>query len=148
MKTMYALLIPIMGISLLMYFAGLLEHCEADPVHPEIKVCTSETPTSTILNILLNPQDFGNSNFSWANIWILALQGAVATGIVAASLLFGSRVDVAVRATVAVFLSLFIWDVLHLFNILAQVSFFLAIILCSPIMFLYGIIVIDWFSAY
>ena len=114
---------------LLFHFAGLIAY----------------TPTSYILNNLgvTNPENFGSTQF-WATlISILTLSVAG----VSIGLIYGRTSEIVLLTTTIAFAGLFtllLWDFISLFVVLAGTNSYIAIMLISPMMVLFGITIYEW----
>ncbi len=113
------------GLMLLFYFTGI----------------TEQTGTTTLLNLLLNPEGFQNTP--------LAIKAtAIFTGILASAIVVGfaiaGNVELGVMVAFTTFLFNSLWDFLAVFNKVASVNPVLAILIFSPLLFLFIVTTIEW----
>lgn len=112
------------GIILLMYFFGLLEN----------------TATSGLLNLLLNPSEFANSNL-YVQI-ILIVEVAVVVGATVFSIT--QRTDFPLIALLVVPLLNFGWDFMAVYAIMASINPIIATVIFSPLFIVYVLTVVEW----
>ena len=117
--------IMISGLMLLFYFTGL----------------TDQTGTTTLLNLLLNPEEFQNTPIS-----IKAT--AVLTGILASAIVVGfavaGNIELGVMIAFTTFLFNSLWDFIDVYSKVASVNPPLAILIFSPLFFLFIITIVEW----
>ena len=113
------------GLMLLFYFTGI----------------TEQTGTTTLLNLLLNPEGFQETP-----ITIKAI--AVLTGILASAIVVGfaiaGNVELGVMVAFTTFLFNSLWDFLAVFNKVAAVNPVIAVLIFSPLLFLFIVTTIEW----
>lgn len=113
------------GLMLLFYFAGLIQN----------------TANSTLLNLLLNPEDLANSSFK-TNLFLvlegIAIGGAIIIG------LFQSNPEPPAVATFAIFIFNVFWDFSSVIAKVASTNKVAAILIFSPIMILFMVTLIEW----
>ena len=113
------------GLMLLFYFAGI----------------TEQTGTTTLLNLLLNPEGFQNTPIAIKAI-------AIFTGILASAIVVGfaiaGNVELGVMVAFTTFLFNSLWDFLDVFNKVASVNPVIAILIFSPVLLLFVVTTIEW----
>ncbi len=113
------------GLTLLFYFAGLLD----------------QTPNSTLLNLLLTPQTMQDTGFSIRAL--LAIQAILASAIVVGFAIAGN-IELGVMVSFTVFLFNTLWDFIAVFSIVAASNPVIAILVFSPMLFLFIVTVLEW----
>ena len=102
---------------------------------------TEQTGTTTLLNLLLNPEGFQETP-----ITIKAI--AVLTGILASAIVVGfaiaGNVELGVMVSFTTFLFNSLWDFLAVFNKVAAVNPVIAVLIFSPLLFLFIVTIIEW----
>ena len=114
------------GLVLLFYFTGLLE----------------KTPNATLLNILLSPSAFQDSDLYLKVITLLEIVATV--GIVVGTVV-AQRTELIVVSVFTIFLFNLFLDFIAIFSIVAAVNPVIAILLFAPLMFVYFTTIIEWF---
>ena len=118
-------IIVMSGLMLLFYFTGL----------------TEQTGTTTLLNLLLNPEAFQDTP-------IAIKATAVLTGILASAIVVGfavaGNIELGVMVAFTTFLFNSMWDFLDVFNKVASVNPVIAILIFSPLLFLFIVTTIEW----
>ena len=113
------------GLMLLFYFTGI----------------TEQTGTTTLLNLLLNPEGFQETPIAIKAI-------AVLTGILASVIVVGfaiaGNVELGVMVAFTTFLFNSLWDFLAVFNKVAAVNPVIAVLIFSPLLFLFIVTTIEW----
>ena len=113
------------GLMLLFYFTGI----------------TDQTGTTTLLNLLLSPEEFQNTPIAIKAI-------AVLTGILASAIVVGfaiaGNVELGVMVAFTTFLFNSLWDFLDVFSKVAAVNPVIAVLIFSPLLFLFIITTIEW----
>lgn len=130
MAKMHMYLLGMIIWILLFHFAGLID----------------QTPTSYILSNLgvTNPENFGSTQF-WATlVSVLALSVAGVT----IGLIYGGRTSSIVLLTTTLafggIFTLILWDFIVLFNVLIRTNHYLAVLLISPLMVIFGLTIYEW----
>jgi hypothetical protein len=109
----------------------------------QIITIDNDTPNSTLLNIILNPESFQDSPFHLRAILIteaIALAGIAALALVV-------RSDFLLMAALIPPFFNFGWDFLIVYRALAEASPTIALIIFSPIMVFYIVTVVEWWRA-
>ncbi len=113
------------GLILLFYFTGI----------------TEQTGTTTLLNLLLNPEGFQETPLAIKAV-------AVLTGILASAIVVGfaiaGNVELGVMVAFTTFLFNSLWDFLEVYSKVAAVNPPLAILVFSPLLFLFVVTTIEW----
>lgn len=113
------------GLMLLFYFTGI----------------TEQTGTTTLLNLLLDPAEFQNTPFAIKSI-------AIFTGILASAIVVGfaiaGNVELGVMVSFTIFLANSLWDFLDVYSKVASVNPVIAILVFSPLLFLFVITTVEW----
>ncbi len=113
------------GLMLLFYFTGI----------------TEQTGTTTLLNLLLNPEGFQETPIAIKAI-------AVLTGILASAIVVGfaiaGNVELGVMVAFTTFLFNSLWDFIAVFNKVAAVNPVIAILIFSPLLLLFIVTMIEW----
>lgn len=118
-------LILMSGLVLLFYFTGLIP----------------QTPNATLLNLLLDPDAFQNSE--WYTKTLIALELVAAATIIVGTVV-AQRTELIVVATMTIFFFNLFFDFIGVFSVVASVNPVIAILLIGPIMFVYFTTVIEW----
>ena len=113
------------GLMILFYFAGLLE----------------DTGSSTLLSMLLDPAGYKTSSLNTQIL--LVLTGIATAGIIIIGIVT-HNVEWALMGTLAIWILNLLWDFVSIFNKVYSVNPVLAVLLFSPILFLFGITVVEW----
>jgi len=119
-------IIVMTGIMLLFYFTGLL----------------SNTISSTLLDIALNPEQIQNIQFLGLTGTQLTLAALIGGSIVLGLAYFNAALVIV--APIAIYLLSLGWDFLSVFNVVAETNRFLAIILFAPLFIIWIITIIEW----
>ena len=114
------------GLVLLFYFPGLLD----------------KTPNATLLNLLLDPVGFQDTNIFVKALTVLEL--VAAAGIIVGTIV-AQRTELIVVATFTIFLFNLLFDFIAIIAIVAAVNPVIAILLFAPLLFVYFTTVIEWF---
>ena len=113
------------GLMLLFYFTGL----------------TNQTGTTTLLNLLLNPEEFQNTPIAIKATTVL-------TGILASAIVVGfavaGNIELGVMVAFTTFLFNSLWDFIDVYSKVASVNPPLAILIFSPLFFLFVITIVEW----
>ena len=113
------------GLMLLFYFTGI----------------TEQTGTTTLLNLLLNPEGFQDTPLAIKAI-------AVLTGILASAIVVGfaiaGNVELGVMVAFTTFLFNSLWDFINVYAKVASVNPVFAILIFSPLLFLFVVTTIEW----
>ena len=119
-------LILMSGLSLLFYFAGLIEL----------------TPNSTLLNLLLDPASFQNSDISLKAILVfeIIVGSAIIVGFAAAG-----NIELGIMSVIIIPLINLLWDFIAVFSIVSASNPVIAVLLLSPGIFLFVVSSIEWF---
>ena len=115
------------GLMLLFYFSGLLEG----------------TVSSTLLTIILNPQSFGSTEGTLYLYITAALLGVTAVGSIIVGILT-KNIELAVISPLAIWLLSLFFDFIRVFQEVFAENPVIAVLLFSPIMFLWFITIVDW----
>ena len=118
-------LVVMSGLTLLFYFAGLLQL----------------TPNSTLLSLLLDPSSFQNTSLALKAV--IAMEAILASAIVVGFALAGN-IELGVMSGFAVFLFNLLWDFIAVFSVVASVNPVIATILFSPAIFLFTVTILEW----
>ena len=135
MGKMTTFLVIMIGMTLLFYFAGLLQDCRADGT------CECETANCGLLALLTHPENIQTSDM-WVKI-ILSVEGLALVGAVIFTAFVG-RLDLAVVAPVAIFLGNILWDFLKVFTVVYEAAPVLAILFFAPMLILFAVTILDW----
>lgn len=126
------------GLMLLFYFTGLTQDCSDG-------LCNGATPNSALLNAVMHPENIQEMP-TWTKI-LLALEGVGAIlGGIAIGYFSGGNLQAIVTAPVAIFFFSLLADFLYVFNRVREVNSFFAIVLFGPVIFLYVITIIEWWT--
>lgn len=113
------------GLMLLFYFTGLLE----------------DTGSSALLDLLLSPEDYKESSLN-TQIGLVLLgigsMGAIIIGVVT------RNIELSLMGPLAIWILSLFWDFTKIFTKVYSENPVVAILLLSPIMFLWFITVVDW----
>ena len=113
------------GLMLLFYFTGI----------------TDQTGTTTLLNLLLSPEGFQNTPISVKAV-------AIFTGILASAIVVGfaiaGNVELGVMVAFTTFLFNSLWDFLSVYSKVASVNPVIAVLIFSPLLFLFVVTTIEW----
>jgi len=124
------------GLMLMFYFGGLLQDCSND------ELCKNTTPSSMILNLILNPQNLQGSTLAVK----IGLAMAIAAG--GAAIISGfvtKNFELVATSALATYLLSLGFDFITVFIKVYSVSNELALLIFSPVIFLYLLTVYDWF---
>lgn len=113
------------GLMLLFYFAGLL----------------SGSPNSTLLNLLLSPENIQSSNLYTSVLLVVAGLPALAgisIGVIS------SRPDLAISSGVVLYLGTLFIDFLKVFQVLFSENEVIAVLLFSPIIMLFVVTLVEF----
>jgi len=116
-------------VLILFYFAGVLEN----------------TATTKLLDFLLNT-DLWKSDNVFVDKLDEVIKLAGVSGAIVAGFLLGERTNWGIKAGLAGFMFLVGWDLVAIFNKVAELDVFLAVLVLSPMAIAYFIIVINWFG--
>jgi len=103
-----------------------------------------DTPSQVILNFIKNPDTFQNSSIYLQIVSILTALGVAG---VAVGLAFGDRVQWALTTGLAAILLTVGWDIIAIFNLIADFNPTLALMLISPFVFIYMMVVMEWWRS-
>ncbi len=123
------------GLVLLFYFTGLNQEVTNDGT------CEGQTPSSKLLNILLQPECMKDSTLGAKAIIVI---GSVAGVIVIAAALFIPNIELAIMGSLAIYFLTLLWDFMVVFQKVFDVSPVFGILLFGPLMFIFIIVMIDW----
>ena len=123
------------GLVLLFYFTGLNQTVTNDGT------CEGQTPSSKLLNILLQPECMKDSTLGAKAIIVI---GSVAGVIVIAAALFIPNIELAIMGSLAIYFLTLLWDFMVVFQKVFDVSPVFGILLFGPLMFIFIIVMIDW----
>jgi hypothetical protein len=127
MERFYKYIMVMSGLMLVFYFSGLLQ----------------STVSSTLLNILLTPESFGNtSGLLYVQISAVLLGIATVGGIIVGY--FTKNIELAIMSPLTLWVIDLLFDFVRVFLIVYNANIVLAILLFSPIMVLWVFIGIDW----
>ena len=122
--------IGILSVTLLIFhFAGLIQN----------------TPSQSLLNLLLHPQDFNASTFFTSLSGILTLF-AGGTAIIVGSLFSQKIIQGAKLGFTSFLLIVVAIDLIAVFNIVRQTNIMLATIALSPLFVIFIITVLEWWE--
>ncbi len=104
---------------------------------------TTESPISWALGFILDPS-------TWSTGSLLEKVGATiaaasAIGIVVGSLFRGTD-PILLRAPMATFLIAVGWDIVSIYDVLSIVNASFALLICAPLMLVYVISMVEWWS--
>jgi len=128
-------IIMMSGLMLLFYLTGLIQECTNDGL------CETTTPNSQLLNLVLKPQDISLTTLE-TNVE-LAIAGVGVVLVIAAGLFIGN-VELAVMGSLSIYLISLFLDFLAVFNRIREANPVLALLFFAPIMFMYILIVAEW----
>ena len=117
-------IIVMSGLVLLFYFTGILEN----------------TGSSTLLTMLLSPEDLPDSSF---NAQLLLVLGGIGLGTIIVGIVT-RNIELALMAPLAIWLMSLMWDFLYVYVKISQINVVLATLFFAPILFLYGITIVEW----
>lgn len=115
------------GLVLLFYFTGIV----------------TDTTNATFLNLLLSPESFKDSDLNLKVI--LALEGIVATGILAAGLIT-RQLELAVKGVIVIYLFNLLWDFIKVFNAIKETNVVFAVLIFAPLLLLYYVTAVEWWG--
>ena len=118
-------LIIMSGLMLLFYFTGLLQ----------------DTGNSTLLTLLLNPEDLQDSGFKIQVF--LVLEGIAAVAVIAIGVITGN-LELAVMAPFAIYLFNLGWDFLKVFTVVAEANPVFGTLIFAPVLLLYGVAIVEF----
>jgi len=118
-------LVLMSGLTLLFYFFGLVQN----------------TGTSTLLTLVLSPENLENTSFSTLIISALSLAGILASVVLGFS---NQNVELAATGTLAIFLFNLGWDFLSVFNRVRAQNEPLALLIFAPLLLLYCVTIVEW----
>jgi hypothetical protein len=101
----------------------------------------SETPISWLMDAILNPENLDSNAFFTTIQGILAI---FAGGGIIVGTLISQKVEQGATVAFTSLLFLIGWDLIAIFNIVAQTSRMLATFLVSPLLLVYILSVIEW----
>lgn len=131
-------LVIIAGLVLLFHFSGLTTQCGEDGL------CQSQTPSSVLLNLLLNIKNLPETGLSsFTNKGIAILEGIVAAAIIVGAIAFRNPELVLVGSYTILLFNLG-WDILYVFLVIANLNIVIALLLFSPIMIVFLPTIIEW----
>ncbi len=123
------------GLVLLFYFTGLNQEITEDGT------CEGQSPFSKLLNLLLQPECMKDSTLG---VKTIIIAGSVAGVLVIAAALFIPNIELAIMGSFTIYLFTILWDFVVVFQKVFAVSPVLAILFFGPFMFIFTIIMIDW----
>ena len=136
------------GLMLLFYFGGLLQDCTQPDNTPcegdEECLCSGKTASSKLLNAMLQPENTRELTVVQKALLVMASVGALF--VIAATARF-IDVKLALKSSFAVFLLTLGWDFFAVFSIIWRVHKVFALLLFSPVMLLYLVTIIEWWSS-
>ncbi len=110
-------MLVITGLMLLFYFTGLIQ----------------ATPNTTLLNLLLSPENLATSGLNIALFAVLSLEGITALIIGAVT----RDLELSLMAGYVVFQFNLFWDSLVIFNVIRNANPILAILIFAPLYFVW-----------
>lgn len=113
------------GLMLLFYFTGLIDR----------------TPNSILLNLLLDPVSFESTPLALNAV--IALEAILASVIVVGFALAGN-IELGVMSAFAIYIFNLLWDFMAVFAVVASANIVIAVLLFSPVLFLFVVIVLEW----
>lgn len=113
------------GLILLFYFMGLID----------------QTPNSTLLNMLLEPEGLQNSSLSLKAL--LAIEAILASAIVI-GFAYAGNIELGVMVSFSIALFNILWDFISVFNVIASFNIVLAILVLSPLLLLFIVTMLEW----
>ena len=119
-------IIVMSGLMLLFYFMGLIE----------------TTANSTLLDMLLSPEDLPTSNAKTQMFLVLSGIGAAVGAIIIGY--FTKNIELALTAPFAVYLFNLMWDFLYVFNRVRDANPVIAVLFFAPVLFLFIITIVEW----
>jgi len=101
------------------------------------------TPNSQLLQILIEPENLSFGSFFQDYIVLTLTTGAgLAAGIVLGFIT--KNAELTVMISLATYLGTVLWDFLAVYQSIASQNEVLALIFFAPLMFLFGITLVDW----
>ncbi len=113
------------GLVLLFYFAGLIP----------------EEANSALLKLLLDPSSFRTSSIGLKAI--ISLNAIIASAIIIGVAVTGN-IELGVMTGFALFLFNTLWDFVQVYSIISSTNPIIAILLLSPILFMFSIATLEW----
>ena len=113
------------GLTLLFFFTGLLP----------------DTANSTLLNLLLDPTSFQNSDLSFK--LVVAIEAILASAIVIGFAVAGN-LELGIMVSFTTFLFNTLWDAIAVYSVVAAINPVFAILVFAPLIFLWIITVLEW----
>lgn len=125
------------GVVLVFYITGLTqdENCGDD------LLCAGATPSSRLLNIMLNFQDINKSQLAVevGIIFSLIVVTSIAVGFIS-----GGKQELIVIAGFSSYILLISWDIIYVMMRVAAENIVFALLFFAPLMILYVITVVEW----
>lgn len=122
------------GLTLLFHFTGLTQNCSDG-------LCEGETPSSRLLDLLLNPESLSLSSLYDEALVVLA-------GLAGASIIIGLGItggaETALRGTFMIFLGVTLWDFLYIVGKVMSINPIFATLIFSPLLIVFIVTLIDW----
>lgn len=103
----------------------------------------ADTPISILLSLLTNPQNIRTSTFYQLTLATITLISTV--GIIIGTFL-AQKTELIVRGGIASFMILVGWDMVVFFNTLNNINSALAVLLVSPLIITYVLVVVEWLT--
>ncbi len=107
------------------HFAGLIE----------------DTPTAWLLGLFKNPENINTNEFFTTLSGILTIFGA---GAIVVGTLISQKVEQGATIAFTTLLLFLVFDLVRIYQIVAETNEMLAVLLMSPFMFMYIMIALEW----
>ena len=111
------------GLLLLYYFTGIIDS------------------SSSFIGLLLNPKNIQTASFVTTALATLVAGGGIAAIAIAVWI---KNIELAVMTVIVPLLAAFMWDIINVYNKLAQYNYVFATLACAPFLFLFALALIDW----
>lgn len=111
------------GILLLYYFTGIIDG------------------SNSFLGLLLNPKSIQTASFTTVALAALVAGGGIAAIAIAVWI---KNIELAVMTVIVPLVAALMWDIIQVYNKIAQYNYVLATIFCAPFLFLFALALIDW----
>jgi hypothetical protein len=111
------------GLITLYYFTGLID------------------ASSSFLGLLLNPSSIQTASWTTVTLATLVAGGGIAAIAIAVWI---KNIELSVMTVIVPLLAALMWDIIGVYNKIAQYNYVLATIFCAPFLFLFALALIDW----
>lgn len=126
-KKLTTYIIIMSGLVLLFYFAGIL----------------GDTPNSVLLNLLLSPEGLATNSFSVAVVAVLSGIAAIVSIVIGATV---GNIELVLKGPFALYILNLMWDFLSVYNQVAAANPVIATLLFAPVLILFGVTIVEWWS--